>query len=293
MDALLAGVEVQWISFSGSPAARFPHAEGMRTMVLTPDERQLVGALVQRAKDAIAEAQRLRDAAPAPLTADEEDRLRAYDIAVFEGRFICEARPAITDAERAAIEKKLSGPVPDELMALWKRTFGGALSYELYADFGSVRGLPVSFTELFFPRSSHYHDLHGWIDHEMELACDVAAERRERAPARLRMLPFGGFEYLDRVYVDVAPGPDYGTVWAWRKALPPAWNGPLRSDALTRVAADVRVLFRKLHITMARVVDPHGDVVGFERWLEPLRAGGDEALADRVRQLHLAAAVES
>src|SRR5690606_23676837 len=105
-----------------------------------------------------------------------------------------------------------------DLEALWLTSFGGELAYALFGRFEGVdEPLPFSFRELFYPGSDHYHDLDGWMDHELELAQEAAEDKGEAIPDKLAYLPIGGFEYLERIYVKLDPAEEYGSVWGWRK----------------------------------------------------------------------------
>lgn len=172
----------------------------------------------------------------------DEAVLAQHGLAVFEGRIVYEAQPPVSQRELARIAARLSGPIPDGLLALWQVCYGGRLDYDLVARLGD-RTVPVSLRELFYPGSDGYHDLDGWMDHELELATDAAYEAELEPPRRLDFLPFGGFEYLERVYVVVRPGPEHGSVVYYRQGLPPAWDDP---GGVTRLAADVRGLFAQL-----------------------------------------------
>lgn len=158
-------------------------------------------------------------------------------IAVFAGRLVLDSQPPIDATALDAVAARCAGPLPDQLIALWRTAFGGRLDYDLRADLDG-QDVPVSFTELFYPGSGDYHDLWGWIDHE----CELAEEHLPDWPGRLVHLPIGGFEYLDRVYVHTATGPDHGSVMCWRQGLPPGWE--LRTgDRAARLADDLHALF--------------------------------------------------
>jgi hypothetical protein len=165
-------------------------------------------------------------AVPESILLDDRDRWIAGEagIAVFADRLVLGARPPIDDETLAAVSARCSGPLPEALVALWRTTFGGRIDYQLDGQ--------ISFTELFFPGSDGYHDLWGWIEHET-------------GSEPVRYLPFGGFEYLDRLYVDTAPGSANGSVVYWQQGLPPGWRSRTgdRADAL---APDLRALFGQL-----------------------------------------------
>ncbi|NDU71753.1 SMI1/KNR4 family protein [Actinomadura sp. DSM 109109] len=180
------------------------------------------------------------DALPEPLSDREHRVLGEAGLAVFAGRLILEARPPIDDAVLGAVAERCAGPLPDPLVALWRTAFGGRLDYDLRADLDG-QDVPLSFAELFYPDSDGYNDLWGWIDHERELA-------EEHSPdwsGGLVHLPIGGFEYLERVYVDTAAGPDHGTVVCWRQGLPAGWELST-GDRVGRVADDLHALFGRL-----------------------------------------------
>ncbi|BEL12785.1 ankyrin repeat domain-containing protein [Actinoplanes sichuanensis] len=153
---------------------------------------------------------------------DEKDRWIAGEagIAVFADRLILGARPPIDDETLEAVAARCAGPVPAALAALWRVSFGGRIDYQLDGQ--------ISFTELFWPGSDGYHDLWGWIDHEQEAG-------------NVRFLPFGGFEYLDRLYADI----ETGRVVYWQQGLAPGWE-LTDGDRAGGLAADVRALFRQL-----------------------------------------------
>lgn len=140
-------------------------------------------------------------------------------IVIFQDRLILEARAPISEAERDAVEARCAGPIPDGLLALWQTSFGGRIDYALSVEFGA-HVHEFSFTELFYPGSDGYRDLPGWIEHEAEHAEEAAAETGETWHGKLAFLPFGGFEYLDRLYACVEPGPDYGAVFAYAEGPP-------------------------------------------------------------------------
>lgn len=168
-------------------------------------------------------------------------------VQVFEGRIILDCQPPITDAALNAIAGRCVGPIPADLERLWRQTFGGKLDYGLSVAFGE-HVHEFSFTELFYPGSDHYRDLDGWIEHEIELAEEAAGQTGAQFSGRLSYLPFGGFEYLDRLYVCVEPGPDHGAVFAFSEGLPPAWILRLHEASVARIADDIPSLFRSLDL---------------------------------------------
>ncbi len=187
------------------------------------------------------------------LDDDERETLRELGLAVYRGKIILEARPPITQLEQRQIEEQLTGPIPEGLMDLWRVSFGGALDYDLTLDMDGHQ-YPASMRELFWPGSPHYHDLFGWMEHELELCQEAAEERDEPEPTELNVLPFGGFEYLERVYVFLEPEAR-GEVWLWAQGLPPAWKMSLTRDSVVRVADDVAGLFDLIGLD----ADPFGD----------------------------------
>jgi hypothetical protein len=173
-------------------------------------------------------------------------------LAVFQGRVIQDAQPPVTPDQLKAVAVRCRGPLPQGLIDLWSVSFGGGLDYELFAPLKGAWTW-LSFTELFYPDSDGYHDLWGWIDHEVDLAEEAARARGETFDGLLDYLPFGGFEYLERLYVCTAPGANHGKVVAWIQGLPPAWGGVLAGeDTVIPVADDVPGLFGMLGLA----VDP-------------------------------------
>ncbi|WP_167523259.1 SMI1/KNR4 family protein [Pseudomonas denitrificans (nom. rej.)] len=178
------------------------------------------------------------------LTAAQQQLLSDHRLAWFAGRIIHDAQPPISDAQLAEVEQRLGSQLPRELVALWRCSFGGRLDYELCVDYdGHLH--PYSFNELFYPDSDGYNDLWGWLAHEQECAEEVAEENGQEWDGRVGFLPIGGFEYLERIYVCVEPE-EFGAIYAWSRALPPAWQLRLHEDALTRVADDLYGLFALL-----------------------------------------------
>ena len=192
---------------------------------------------------------------------EEVDRKLALDaaahgIVIFEDRLILDAQPPIDEGQFAEIEKMVGGTIPAGLAALWRTAFGGQVSYALQAEFGG-HVASFSFCEIFYPGSSHYHDLFGWIEHEFETAKEAGDAQAEAGV--LRFLPFGGFEYTDRLYVCLEEGPDRGAVFAWMRGLPPAWSLNLHEDSVTRIADDVPALFRLLTLETDPFLADRGD----------------------------------
>lgn len=175
------------------------------------------------------------------------ERARRIGIVAYENRLIHDARPGITDDVITKIEQHCQGPLPEGLKSLWRSSFGGSIDYDLEVQFGDSI-VEFSFTELFYPGSDGYRDLWGWIEHEVELAEEAAERDRRKFDGRLTHLPFGGFEYAERLYVCVEPGPDYGSVHGWMQGLPPGWVLRLNEDRVSRIADDVPSLFRRLDL---------------------------------------------
>jgi len=170
-----------------------------------------------------------------------------FDVAIFEDRLILHARAPITDDERNEIESRCAGPIPPGLDQLWRISFGGQIDYGLSVEFDQVVH-EFGFTQLFYPGSDHYHDLFGWMDHEAEGGAAAAERAGSDWQGKLAYLPFGGFEYLERLYVCVETGPDYGAVFAYAQGLPSAWILHLNDNAIARIADNVPALFRALDL---------------------------------------------
>jgi hypothetical protein len=205
-------------------------------------------------------------------------------IRVFEDRLILQAQPPITDDQIAEVEARVGRPLPPGLIALWRTAFGGRLDYALSIDFnGTVAGF--SCNELFYPESDGYHDLWGWIDHEAELAKEAGDTMI--AQGQLRYLPFGGFEYLDRLYVCLEDGPDYGAVVAYMQGLPPAWALRLHEDSIARIADDVPGFFRLLGLVQDPFEPEDDSYAAGDEMAEAIETvrSTDPALADRLTAL--------
>lgn len=178
---------------------------------------------------------------------DELAQLRSHGIVLFAKRVIFDAQPPMSAEQIAAVQAVCAGPLPPELLSLWRATAGGRLDYDLHLR---MNGNEESFnwSELFWNGSDTYHDLQGWIDHELEGAKQAAAESDDTWDGKLTLLPFGGFEYCDRVYAVVESGPDYGHVLAWKQGLPSAWAHEMHEDGMTTVAHDLSAAFEALHL---------------------------------------------
>lgn len=164
----------------------------------------------------------------------DADALAHHHLAVFRDRLILEARPPITDDELRRVEETIGATVPEGLVELWRVTFGGALDYDLAVQLSNGQRLNTSLRELFYPGSRHYHDLYGWIANE-----DLDAA------GRLVALPFGGFEYLERVYVGVTPR-FAGAVLLYAQGIP--WAMRVNEDTVTVIAQSVGDLFDQLSL---------------------------------------------
>ncbi|MDM0090491.1 MULTISPECIES: SMI1/KNR4 family protein [unclassified Variovorax] len=181
------------------------------------------------------------------FTSDERAALRAHGIVLFAERVIFDAQPPMPASQIAAVQALCAGPLPEALLALWQQTAGGRLDYDLTLEMnGNIEA--VSWSELFWNGSDGYRDLQGWIVHEQELAEEAAEDGGPPWQGTLALLPFGGFEYCDRIYAVVEPGADYGRIVAWKQGLPPAWTHALHEDGLSVVAADLPAAFAALHL---------------------------------------------
>ncbi len=178
---------------------------------------------------------------------EEIATLREHGVVLFADRVIFEAQPPMAESRIAEIEAQCAGPIPEALAALWRQTAGGRLDYDLSLPMGgNVES--VSWSELFWDGSDGYRDLQGWIAHELELAEEAAGEEGRSWSGKLTHLPFGGFEYLDRVYAVVEPGPEHGNITAWKHGLPPAWTHALHEDSVSTIAPDLYGAFATLHL---------------------------------------------
>ena len=184
------------------------------------------------------------------FSGNEVDELRAHGIELFAGRVIYGAQPPMDEADIEAVAARCSGPLPPGLLALWRQTAGGYLAYDLELDVATSEGRrieAISWTELFHQGSERYRDLWGWIEHELEQAFEVAEDAGLAFNDTLDYLPFGGFEYCDRIYAVTSPqAPDHGGILAWKMGLPPAWSPALTEDAVTTFAPDLHGAFAAL-----------------------------------------------
>jgi hypothetical protein len=181
------------------------------------------------------------------FTPDELSTLRDHGVVLFAGRVIFDAQPPMPEPHIAAVQAQCAGAIPEALRILWQTTAGGRLDYDLSLEMnGNLEA--ISWNELFWNGSDGYHDLQGWIAHELELAEEAAREGGTPWNGKLTHLPIGGFEYTDRIYVVVEPGAEQGQVVAWKKGLPPAWTHALHEDSVNTVATDLHGAFAALHL---------------------------------------------
>jgi hypothetical protein len=185
------------------------------------------------------------------FTVDEVQTLRQHGIVLFANRVIFNAQPPIDPAVVAHVESFCEGPIPAELRELWNLTAGGSLSYELTMTL-SGQAEAISFTELFYSGSSAYNTLEGWLERQLEFEEELCDEKGIPFCGKASFLPFGGFEYCDRMYINVSPGDGYGEVVAWKMGPPPAWKHRLHEDSSSVVAASLSGTFAELYTA----VDP-------------------------------------
>jgi hypothetical protein len=211
--------------------------------------------------------------------------LRAHGIVLFAERVIFDAQPPMPAGQIAAVQARCHGGLPPALLDLWRTTAGGSLDYDLTLEMnGHIEG--ISWSELFYNDSDGYHDLQGWIDHELELAEEAADEHSRPWSGRLDVLPIGGFEYCDRLYIVTEPdAKDRGHVLAWKQGLPPAWRGAMHEDGLATVAPDLYAAFGALQLD-ADPLEPGDSGTGmtFLEYVDERRAehGLPASLADKL-----------
>lgn len=202
------------------------------------------------------------------FTPDELSTLREHGVVLFADRVIFDAQPPMPQQQIDAVQALCEGSLPEALVALWQQTAGGRLDYDLSLDMnGNLEG--ISWNELFWDGSDGYHDLQGWIEHEQELAEDAAEESGAPWSGKLTHLPFGGFEYTDRIYAVVEPGAEHGHIVAWKKGLPPAWTHALHEDSVSTIAPDLHGAFAALHLDEDPLA-PAGDYFSGQTLLEYL-----------------------
>jgi hypothetical protein len=181
------------------------------------------------------------------LSKEDFTALAAVGIAIFHNRVIYNAQPPLDEAVMAQVAEVCSGPLPEEIVQLWRTTAGGRIDYEMHANFDGYI-LPCEPRELFYPGSDTYRDLWGWIEHELEIAEEKAEEKGIAFTGKLDYLPFGGFEYLYRFYIVVRPGEEYGSVVVWRHGLPPGWGEHEGCDRIATVSTNLEGFFAQMYL---------------------------------------------
>lgn len=226
------------------------------------------------------------------FTSGELHALREHGIAVFADRVLIDVQPPLPDARIAEIQTLCEGPLPPGLLDLWRLTAGGELAYDLRAQMdGNQEAL--SWSELFYDGSDHYRDLQGWIEHEQECAQEAAADDGAAWNGKLRYLPIGGFEYCDRIYVAVAPGPHAGSVVAWKQGLP-GWTHALQQDGIATIAPDLHAAFAALCLETDPEQDQDSTGLRVLEYLDERVSdhGMPQPLADRVVAFYRRALVD-
>ncbi|MDR6537471.1 SMI1/KNR4 family protein [Variovorax soli] len=188
---------------------------------------------------------------------DELSLLREHGIVLFAERVIFDAQPPMTVEQIAAVQALCAGPIPPELVALWQRTAGGRIDYDLHLRMNGYEEA-VSWTDLFWDGSGTGNSLQTWIAHEQQGAQEAAAASGQPWDGRLTALPFGGFEDSDRIYAVVEKGADYGHILAWKQGLPEAWAHAMHEDGMTTIAHDLPAAFAALHLE-EDPLEPAGD----------------------------------
>lgn len=226
------------------------------------------------------------------FSSDDIRALREHGIALFADRVLIGVQPPLTEARIAEIETACAGPLPEALRALWRLTAGGELAYDLRANMdGNEEAL--SWAELFYDGSDHYRDLQGWIEHEQECAEEAATEHGETWNGKLRYLPIGGFEYCDRVYVTVEPGPHAGSIVAWKMGLP-GWTHALQQDGIATIAPNLHAAFAALCLETDPEHDEDSPGVRVLEYLDERVSdhGMPQALADKLTAFYLRARLD-
>jgi hypothetical protein len=222
-----------------------------------------------------------------PLSDADVAALREYGVVVFAGRVIYDAQPPMPAQRLAEIAAVCAGPLPTRLVDLWRLTAGGRLDYALSAPLrGQLQEL--SWAELFYDCSDGYRDLAGWIEYDLELTEEVAQTNGQAWDGRLTHLPIGGFEYLERVYVAVEPGPHHGEVVVWQQGLPPAWGDHRTGDAMATLGADLDATFAALRLPVNPVTAASEHAAGLE-FLQYVDENVPGGLAERVIAFFVAA----
>ena len=226
------------------------------------------------------------------FTPDEIKELGKHRIAIFADRVIINAQPPLSKERADEIESFGSGPLPADLRELWGLTAGGELCYDLNVRMGE-RIEPVGFSELFYDGSDGYHDLQGWIDHELEIAEEASGD--DDWNGTIFAIPFGGFEYGDRIYTVVEEGDDYGSVLAWKQGFPPAWKGVLHEDSIGTVGSSVKDAFGRLCLE-ADPRNSNGEYNPGENFLEYVKEavgnGLDSVLAEKLTSFYCEAVID-
>jgi hypothetical protein len=195
---------------------------------------------------------------PADFSPTDLAALREHGIVIYAERIIFDAQPPIAPDTLARVQATCSGPIPQQLLDLWSVTAGGSIDYDVSIELDGGKH-SFSWTELFYEGATTYFDLPGWIGRELEGLEELCEESGRPFPGVLSWLPIGGFEYLDRAYVCVEPGEEYGSVAFWMQGLPPAWTHRLHVSSMATAAPSLNEAFALLHLE----VDPREEFDGY------------------------------
>lgn len=184
------------------------------------------------------------------FTSEELEELKRHKIVIFADRVIFNARPPMTQSEMRAISAQCLSEIPEPLIELWSLTAGGEVNYDLTCTMdGYEEG--ISFTELFFNGSNSYRDLQGWIDYEKEMLYeDECSEDSELKfeDLKLDLLPIGGYDYSNRIYVDLRPGEKYGRIGVMKLRYPPGCDDLMTEDGSCFIGKDLYEAFGQLYL---------------------------------------------
>jgi hypothetical protein len=183
-----------------------------------------------------------------PFSEAEVAILRSHGFVLFANRVIFEAQPPIDPAVLTDVASHCEGPIPAELLDLWNLTAGGSLDYELTVSMDGQAEV-VSWIELFYSKSRKYRTLEGWLENQIEFEEELHSADPGAWSGKASLLPIGGFEYCDRIYVNITPGEGYGGVVAWKMGLPPAWKHRLHQDSSALVAPSLHEAFSEVHLS--------------------------------------------
>ncbi len=201
---------------------------------------------------------------------DELAQLREHGIALFARRVIFDARPPMTAAQVAALQALCAGPLPPELLSLWRLTAGGRIDYDLHLRMNGNEEAGQSGASSSTTAARACTTCRAGSSHERE----GARRKRPRTAATpgtasSRCCPSAASRTATASTPWSSPAPTTATCWPGSRACRRAWAHEMHEDGMTTVAHDLRAAFEALQLDEDPLA-PAGDYFTGQALLEYL-----------------------